>query len=163
MLVVSVGMGKKIANLNPGVYYSKNNGASWTKANYRLGQPGRIMAMRPDLRDENVVWVALYGTGWMKGIISNSSVRAVASNLYLHSAETSQLDGRGSVGTNLSYLWSGPSTNPTLSSKTLAAPTFTTPVVAAGVTREFKYNLTVTDGVSKASDVMEVRVIARGY
>ena len=51
MLVVSVGMGHIIGNLNPGIYYSKDSGGTWIKANFRLGQPGRVMAMRPDLRD----------------------------------------------------------------------------------------------------------------
>jgi hypothetical protein len=86
-----------------------------TQANYMLGQPGRVMAARPDLHDDAVIWVALYGSGWFKGIISNSTattaVRAVAPNLYLRSGEESRLDGRGSIGSEgrkLVFAWSGP-------------------------------------------------------
>jgi photosystem II stability/assembly factor-like uncharacterized protein len=172
-LVVSVGIGKHVDHLNPGVYYSKNFGASWTKGNYQLDQPGRIMAIRPDLRDANILWIALYGSGWMKGIISEAGApRAVASNLYLRSGETAQLNGSGSIapnfsssgdsGTALSYLWSAPATNPQLSSYTSSAPTFIAPVLQPGSEEEeYKYNLTVQS--STLSDTVQVRVIVRNY
>ena len=113
---------------------------------------------------ENVVWVALYGTGWFKGIIINGKVRAVATNLYLHSGEEAQLDGQQSVGQNLTFVWSGPAANPKLSSATSANPTFTAPVVAVGTTTEIKYTLTVTaGGASGSADTMEVRIVVRGY
>ena len=160
-LVVSVGMGKAVGELNPGVYYSKTGGASWTKANYRLGQPGRIMAIRPDLHDDSTVWTALYGSGWYKGVIIGGDVRAMAPNLYLRSGAAAQLDGRGSIGANLSYMWSGPLSNPTLSAVTAAAPTFTAPSVDAGTEVELKYNLTVS-GPTRQTDMVEVRVLVRG-
>lgn len=47
LLFVNVGIGRKTGNINPGLYYSHNGGIYWTKANYKLGQPGRLMAIRP--------------------------------------------------------------------------------------------------------------------
>jgi hypothetical protein len=160
MLVVSVGIGRKINSLNPGLFYSKGRGQSWTKANYQLGHPGRIMAARPDLRGEDVIWVALYGSDWFKGVITNVTVRAVANNMYLRPGERAQLDGRPSIGIGLAYGWSGPSGNPTLSSNTVAAPTFTAPAVPSGT--EFKYKLAVAKSGS-GTDTIEVRVVVRNY
>jgi hypothetical protein len=163
MLVASVGIGHQIGSLNPGVYYSKDLGVSWTKANYRLGQPGRIMAIRPDLTDENVLFVALFGSGWFKGVILPTAVRAFAPNLYLRSGDArAQLDGTASIGPSLSYMWTGPASNPTLSSTTDAAPTFTAPTIAAGLEIELKYNLTVSSP-SSGTDTIEVRVVVRHH
>jgi photosystem II stability/assembly factor-like uncharacterized protein len=47
LLYVNVGIGRKVGNINPGLYYSQNGGVHWNKANYQLGQPGRLMAIRP--------------------------------------------------------------------------------------------------------------------
>lgn len=49
LLYVNVGIGRKVGNINPGLYYSQNGGIHWTKANYQLGQPGRLMAIRPGI------------------------------------------------------------------------------------------------------------------
>eukprot|EP00039_Didymoeca_costata_P010915 m.148716 g.148716 ORF g.148716 m.148716 type:complete len:944 (+) comp15003_c0_seq4:44-2875(+) len=159
VLVASVGMGKKISNLNPGIYFSKDSGNTWIKANYEIDQPARIMAMRPDQRNENIIWIALYGSGWMKGILSNVTVRAIASNVYIRSGEMGQLDASESIGQDLSFSWSGAGTNPVLSSTSDPNPTFTAPKITS-VEQEYKYNLTVKNSAQE-TDTIEVRVVVR--
>lgn len=67
-ILVNVQMGRKIKNINPGFYFSKDGGNSWTKANYQLGQPARIMTIKPDIKDANIFWLATYGSGFYRGI-----------------------------------------------------------------------------------------------
>ncbi len=49
---------------NPGVYISKNGGENWTKINRGLGQPDKIVDVKPDPYNENVLWCASWGCGW---------------------------------------------------------------------------------------------------
>lgn len=67
VLIVNVGRAAKIKGLNPGIYISRNGGSKWMKANYQMGQPTRIRAVRADLRDKDVFWLALFGTGFVRG------------------------------------------------------------------------------------------------
>ena len=90
-------------------------------------------------------------------------MRAVAYNVYAKSGQAIvQLNGGDSIGgSSLRFRWSGPSSNPPLSSNSIAAPTFTAPLVGMGEV-EFKYTLTVTDSSSN-SDSTQVRVVIRGF
>ncbi|MDI1335845.1 MAG: hypothetical protein PSU94_06630 [Lacunisphaera sp.] len=57
------------AALNPGAYLSLNGGAAWMKINRNLGQPDRIVEIKPDPTRENILWCALWGSGWAVGYI----------------------------------------------------------------------------------------------
>lgn len=57
------------ALLNPGAYLSRDGGKHWIKVNKNLGQPDKIVDIKPDLYDKNVFWCALWGSGWYKGVI----------------------------------------------------------------------------------------------
>ena len=56
--------------LNPGAYLSKDSGRHWTKVNKNLGQPDKIVDIKPDIHDRNVFWCALWGSGWYKGVLT---------------------------------------------------------------------------------------------
>lgn len=123
----------------------------------------RMLLWVADVHESKVVWVATYGSGFFKGSISNNTVRAIAYNVYAKSGQALvQLNGGDSIGgPHLRFLWSGSASNPSLSSKTVATPTFTAPLISAGET-EFKYTLTVTDSEGD-SDSTQVRVVVRKF
>jgi photosystem II stability/assembly factor-like uncharacterized protein len=50
--------------MNPGIYFSENNGESWTKINKGLGNQDKIVDVKPDPYNENVLWSASWGSGW---------------------------------------------------------------------------------------------------
>ena len=58
----------KIDMLNPGIYISHNGGKTWSKSNRNIGQPNKIVDIKPDLYDKNVFWCASWGCGWYRGI-----------------------------------------------------------------------------------------------
>ncbi|PKQ61740.1 hypothetical protein BZG02_15065 [Labilibaculum filiforme] len=67
LIVISVGgqaVSKAEEFMNPGIYLSKNGGVSWTKMNKGLGQPDKIVDVKPDPYNENVLWCASWGCGW---------------------------------------------------------------------------------------------------
>ena len=75
LMVVSVaGQTVKLANefMNPGIYLSKNAGKTWTKINKGLGQPDKIVDVKPDPYNENVLWCASWGCGWFVAYLNNS-------------------------------------------------------------------------------------------
>ncbi len=55
--------------MNPGVYLSRDGGTSWSKINRGLGQPDKIVDVKPDPEDPTVLWCASWGCGWFKGVI----------------------------------------------------------------------------------------------
>ncbi|KXX69285.1 hypothetical protein [Flammeovirga sp. SJP92] len=55
---------KKDSFKNPGVYLSNNGGETWKKINKGLGQPNKIVDVKPDPYNENVLWCASWGCGW---------------------------------------------------------------------------------------------------
>jgi hypothetical protein len=116
-----------------------------------------------DVHESKMVWVATYGSGFFKGSISNSTVRAIAYSIYAKAGQAAvQLNGGDSIGpAPLRFLWSGSASNPRLSSNTVAKPTFTAPLISAGE-MEFKYTLTVT-GPEGDSDSTQVRVVIRNF
>jgi len=155
VLVVNVGKSKSIGNRNPGVYFSKDAGQNWTKANYQLGQPSRIRSIKPDPKDENVIWAALKGSGFYKGIIKEG-VRANAFNVFVLGNEEVSLDASDSKGDTLSFLWEAPD-GIQLSSYSGSSVTFKAPTVVEET--EYKVKVTVSNGIS--SDVTVARVVVR--
>ncbi|WP_299547366.1 hypothetical protein [Seonamhaeicola sp.] len=58
--------------MNPGVYLSKDGGGSWTKINKELGQPDKIVDVKPDPYNEDVLWCASWGCGWFVAYLNDS-------------------------------------------------------------------------------------------
>lgn len=53
--------------LNCGAYLSRDGGNTWEKINRNLGQPDRITDLKPDPYRADVLWCALWGSGWTVG------------------------------------------------------------------------------------------------
>ena len=72
LIVISAagqGMLKYNEFMNPGVYLSTDAGESWKKINKGLGQPDKIVDVKPDPYEENVLWCASWGCGWFKAVL----------------------------------------------------------------------------------------------
>ena len=50
--------------MNPGIYLSKDDGKNWTKINKGLGNQDKMVDVKPDPYNENVIWSAAWGSGW---------------------------------------------------------------------------------------------------
>lgn len=157
LIVVNVGRAQKVGNRNPGVYISKDGGSNWTKANYQLGQPARIRALRPDPKDEHILWVALKGSGWYKGIITGANVRALANNISLHEDETGVLDATSSVSETpiMSYRWETTAALQ-LSSASIAKPSITAPKVSRDTTYKVELYVSTTESTDSLQVLVEV-------
>lgn len=72
LLVISVA-GHNTKNgeefMNPGIYLSKDGGKAWMKINKGLGQPDKIVDVKPDPYNQSVLWCASWGCGWFKAVI----------------------------------------------------------------------------------------------
>lgn len=55
--------------MNPGIYLSLDAGDTWRKINRNLGQPDKVVDVKPDPYNENVLWSALWGSGWYVGYL----------------------------------------------------------------------------------------------
>ncbi|MEH0152702.1 T9SS type A sorting domain-containing protein [Limibacter armeniacum] len=55
---------------NPGIYLSQDGGESWIKVNNGLGQPDKIVDVKPDPEDEKVLCCAGWGSGWFRAEIT---------------------------------------------------------------------------------------------
>ncbi len=55
---------KGVQRYNPGAYLSLDGGKSWAKINRNLGQPDKIVDIKPDTEDRDKLWCALIGSGW---------------------------------------------------------------------------------------------------
>ncbi|MGA9639347.1 WD40/YVTN/BNR-like repeat-containing protein, partial [Flavobacterium sp.] len=66
IVVNAAGQGPTKASefLNPGIYLSQNNGKSWDKINKGLGQPDKMVDVKPDPYNKDVLWCAGWGSGW---------------------------------------------------------------------------------------------------
>lgn len=62
-----------VVTANPGVYLSLDRGKTWSKSNHNIGQPGHIKQIEFDLHDPTIVWAAIMGSGFYKGIIKDGS------------------------------------------------------------------------------------------
>ncbi|MFC2099065.1 WD40/YVTN/BNR-like repeat-containing protein, partial [Bacteroidota bacterium] len=65
--------------MNPGIYLSENGGESWKKINRNLGQPDKIVDVKPDPYNENVLWCASWGCGWYVAYL-NGTTKAWSEN-----------------------------------------------------------------------------------
>ncbi|WP_111708484.1 VPS10 domain-containing protein [Lutibacter citreus] len=54
---------------NPGIYLTKDGGKSWAKINKGIGQPDKMVDLKFDPYNENIIWSAAWGSGWFKAII----------------------------------------------------------------------------------------------
>lgn len=52
--------------MNPGIYLTTDDAMTWEKINRGLGQPDKIVDVKPDPFDENILWCASWGCGWFK-------------------------------------------------------------------------------------------------
>ncbi|WP_282133467.1 VPS10 domain-containing protein [Cellulophaga baltica] len=57
---------------NPGIYLSTNAGENWKKINKGLGQPDKMVDVKPDPYNENVLWAAGWGSGWFITYLNES-------------------------------------------------------------------------------------------
>ncbi|NME68584.1 VPS10 domain-containing protein [Flammeovirga aprica] len=67
MLVLTQG----VITANPGVYFSYDAGKTWVKSNHTIGQPDNINQIEFDVHDPTVLWMAVMGSGFYKGIIED--------------------------------------------------------------------------------------------
>ena len=65
---------------NPGIYISKDDGATWSKINKGLGQPDKMVDVKPDPEDQNVLWAAAWGSGWYKATIPSQATGSIQIN-----------------------------------------------------------------------------------
>lgn len=75
LIVISVaGQDTNIAYqfMNPGIYLSVDEGVNWKKINRGLGQPDKIVDVKPDPRNENVLWCASWGCGWFMAYLNGT-------------------------------------------------------------------------------------------
>lgn len=61
---------------NPGAYLSLDAGVTWKKINKGLAHADRIVDLKPDPYDQNIIWSAGWGSGWYKAIINTTSLSA---------------------------------------------------------------------------------------
>lgn len=57
---------------NPGIYLTKDAGKSWGKINKGIGQPDKMVDVKPDPYNENIIWSAAWGSGWYKASLSKT-------------------------------------------------------------------------------------------
>ncbi|WP_440876052.1 VPS10 domain-containing protein [Thalassotalea sp. PLHSN55] len=50
--------------MNPGVYLSQDSGSTWKKINHNLANYDKIVDVKPDPYNENVLWASGWGSGW---------------------------------------------------------------------------------------------------
>ncbi|WP_082026778.1 T9SS type A sorting domain-containing protein [Flammeovirga sp. OC4] len=101
ILVITQG----VVTANPGVYVSFDAGKTWVKSNHNIGQPGHIKQIEFDVNDPSVLWCAIMGSGFYKGIIAEGEqarkiiltpgTAAIKANETLQlNVETTELEGK---------------------------------------------------------------------
>ncbi|APZ45527.1 hypothetical protein BW723_04110 [Polaribacter reichenbachii] len=58
---------------NPGIYLTQDGAKTWTKINKGLGQPNKMVDVKPDPYNKNVLWSAAWGSGWFISYLNNST------------------------------------------------------------------------------------------
>ncbi|GAA4237652.1 hypothetical protein GCM10022291_25120 [Postechiella marina] len=58
---------------NPGVYLSQDGAKSWIKINKGLGQPNKIVDVKPDPYNKDVLWCASWGCGWFVSYLNGTT------------------------------------------------------------------------------------------
>ncbi|MGY6647480.1 WD40/YVTN/BNR-like repeat-containing protein [Wenyingzhuangia sp. IMCC45574] len=64
MILISVAGHHPTKFKNPGVYLTTDGAKSWTKINKGLGQPNKIVDVKLDPYNKNVIWCASWGSAW---------------------------------------------------------------------------------------------------
>lgn len=64
IIVISVAGHNKTEFKNPGIYLSQDGAKSWKKINKGLGQPNKMVDVKPDPYNKNVLWSSGWGSGW---------------------------------------------------------------------------------------------------
>ncbi|WP_139958987.1 VPS10 domain-containing protein [Flavicella sediminum] len=77
--IITISVAAQVPNqvdefLNPGAYLSIDAGATWTKINKGLAHSDRIVDIKPDPIDENVLWCAGWGSAWYKATFTPSNL-----------------------------------------------------------------------------------------
>lgn len=142
-----------LAFKNPGLYLSKDDGDTWTKINRGIGQPDKMVDIELDPYNENILWVAGWGSGWFKAMLPTDYVEARCNDAEVDENELLTLYGIGSLGTQLEYEWIAPE-GIELSSENQYKTTFTAPEVYGDSTLIFQ--LQVSN--AKDQDTTEVKV-----
>ncbi|PKQ61739.1 hypothetical protein BZG02_15060 [Labilibaculum filiforme] len=151
--IIIISVPAQIPNLtdqfkNPGIYLSKDDGTTWAKINKGIGQPNKMVDVKPDPYNEGVIWCAGWGSGWFKALIKNDKVKAVCKNAELFENEEVTLYGLGSIGFQLTYEWIAPD-GISLSATDKNKTTFTAPKVNKDST--FIITLVVSNDLGKDS------------
>lgn len=73
LIVISVAGHYPTKFKNPGIYLSKDGAKSWTKINKGLGQPNKMVDVKPDPYNKNVLWSAGWGSGWFITYLNNTN------------------------------------------------------------------------------------------
>lgn len=55
---------------NPGIYLTKDGGKSWAKINKGIGQPDKMVDIKFDPYNKNIIWCAGWGSGWFKATLN---------------------------------------------------------------------------------------------
>lgn len=56
-----------------GIFKSIDIGESWTKINKGLGNHDKIVDIKPDPYNENVLWCAAWGSGWFVAYLNGET------------------------------------------------------------------------------------------
>ncbi len=80
-------VGSAINNFkNPGVYLSTDGGNTWLKINKGLAHSDRIVDLKPDPEDKDVLWAAGWGSGWYKTNIKSITLSADIADVQKHAS-----------------------------------------------------------------------------
>ena len=71
VLTVYAELRAEVTFANPGVYLSRDGGATWAKINRNLGSHEKIIDAKPDPLDTRLIWSAGWGSGWSVGVIAD--------------------------------------------------------------------------------------------
>lgn len=153
MTVASQSGTRRFDHKNPGVYLSRDDGASWIKINKGIAHPDKMVDVELDPYNENILWAAGWGSGWYKGMIQTDEVEARADDAEADENSEVTLYAMGSIGTQLSYEWTAPEGIELLDNTNYKAK-FTAPLVEQS--EEFIFTLTVSN--ENGSDTKEVTV-----
>jgi len=69
LLIIS----QSVLTKNPGIFISLDRGKTWSKNNYRVGQPNNITQVEFDLHDETTIWMSVQGSGFYRGAFENGT------------------------------------------------------------------------------------------
>jgi len=152
-IMVAIRPNNNINFSNSGIYLTEDNGNSWKKINYGIGNPYDITDIKFDLTDGNILWCAVQSSGWYRAIIKKEAIAHTNYDLVVTEGDEVTLNASQSLGSGINYLWESLD-NITISDFDQPLASFTAPEVDEEMIIKFK--LTVTSG--SETDVTMVRV-----